>query len=533
MRLSTVLVLLAAAGFSPQHEAVAAGFVTCNAADLGATGRRAESATRSLQRAIDACHAKGGGTAYVPPGEYTTGTLELKDNVTLYLEAGATLFVSQDKAEFPGMRALIHAEGARRIAIRGRGRIDGLARYEWGLPESHDVEIEREQELARRAGVDMRRWLRRGLQALTIVLVRCEDVLVEDVAIENSTLWAMRLWGCNGVVVRGITITSDLEKGANSDGVDIDGSSNVRISDCRITTGDDAIVLKSGTIDWKPPGQTFPVENVTVTNCILSTSSTAFMIGTESYSDFRHVVFSDSVVRRSNKGFGINIQDGATVSDVRVSNVTMDLRRRHWNWWGDAEPIYFVLKKRTPESKLGAIRNVVVHGVTARAQGTSRMLGHAERRIENVTLENVQILMEAEATPDKRASSALRADGVDRLTLRDVDVRWATAEPEPAWTSALELARASEVTLDGVTTRQAPSATAAPAVVLEDVDGATVRDCRALPGTGLFLSIRGAGSRGVRLSGNDFSAARRAYVLEGGAREDAVTAAETFPAGAR
>jgi len=269
--------------------------VTCSAAEFGATGRRADSATRALQRAIDACHAKGGGTAYVPPGDYTTGTLELKDNVTLYLEAGATLFASQDRAEFPGVRALIHADGARRIALRGRGRIDGLARYEWGLPEAHDVEIEREQELARRAGVDMRRWLRRGLQALTVVLVRCRDVLIEDVSIENSTLWAMRLWGCDGVVVRGVTITSDLEKGANSDGIDVDGSSNVRISDCRVTTGDDAIVLKSGTIDWAPHGQTFPVENVTVTNCVLSTSSTAFMIGTESFSDFRHIVFSNSV----------------------------------------------------------------------------------------------------------------------------------------------------------------------------------------------------------------------------------------------
>jgi hypothetical protein len=515
--------LLAAASLAllpaPAH---ATSLVTCSAAEFGATGRRADSATRALQRAIDACHAKGGGTAYVPPGEYTTGTLELKDNVTLYLEAGATLFVSQDPAEFPGMRALVHAEGARRIALRGRGRIDGLARYEWGLPEAHDVEIEREEELARRAGVDMRRWLRRGLQTLTVVLVRCRDVLIEDVTIDDSTLWAMRLWGCDGVVVRGVTITSDLEKGANSDGIDIDGSSNVRVSDCRITTGDDAIVLKSGTIDWEPKGETFPVENVTVTNCVLSTSSTAFMIGTESFSDFRHIVFSDSVVRQSNKGFGINVQDGATVSDVRVSNVTMDLRRRHWNWWGDAELLYFVLKKRTPESKLGAIENVVVRDVTARAQGTSRILGHAERRLVNVTLADVQLVMEPEATPDKRTTAALRVDGVDRLTLRDVDVRWAEAG-EPAWSSALELTRVKELTLDGVVTRQARAGAATPAVVLDQVDGASVRACRALPGTGLFLSVRGASSRGVRLFANDFSEAKRAYAVEGDARDDAVT----------
>jgi len=200
----------------------------------------------------------------------------------------------------------------------------------------------------------------------------------------------------------------------------------------------------------------------------------------------------------------------------------MDLRRRHWNWWGDAELLYFVLKKRTPESKLGAIENVVVRDVTARAQGTSRILGHAERRLENVTLADVQIVMEPESTPDKRATAALRADGVDRLTLRNVDVRWADGDGAPGWTSALELARVDELTLDGVVARQAQAGAAVPAVVLDQVDGASVRACRALPGTGLFLSVRGASSRGVRLFANDFSEAKRAYAVEGGARDDSV-----------
>ena len=109
-------------------------------------------------------------------------------------------------------------------------------------------------------------------------------------------------------------------------------------------------------------------------------------------------------------------------------------------------------------------------------------------------------------------------------------MRWTEDGAEPGWTSALELARSREITLDGVTTRQALSGAETPAVILEDVDGATVRDCRALPGTSLFLSIRGAASRGVHLFGNDFSAAKRAYALEGGAREDAVEATANFPA---
>ena len=334
----------------------------CSVREHGATGVRTQNATAPVQHAIDACHARGGGTVYVPPGEYTTGTLVLKDNVTLWLEAGAVFYLSQDKADFPSERAFVFADGARNIAIRGRGRFDGQARYEWGPPEEQDTEILEEERLAAQAGVDMRRWLRRGFQAMTFVFKRCRDVLVEDVTLVGSTLWNVRLWGCDGVVIRGVTIESDLERAANSDGIDIDGSRNVRISDSRITTGDDAIVLKSGRWRWDGRGESFPTENVVVTNCVLSSSSTAFMIGTESYADFRHIVFSNSVIRDSNKGVGINIQDGATVEDLLVANVTMDLRRRHWNWWGSAEPFYFVLKRRTADSRLGAVRDVVDQG---------------------------------------------------------------------------------------------------------------------------------------------------------------------------
>ena len=205
----------------------------------------------------------------VPPGEYTTGTIVLKDNVTLWLEAGSVLYLSQDPADFPRERAHVFAESARNVAIRGRGRFDGLARYEWGLPEEHDTEISAEEQLAVAAGVDRRRWLRRGLQAMTFVFKRCREVLIEDVTLVGSTLWNVRLWGCDGVVMRGVTIESDLERAANSDGVDVDGSRNVRISGCRITTADDAIVLKTGKWRWDGQGESFPTENVVVTNCVL------------------------------------------------------------------------------------------------------------------------------------------------------------------------------------------------------------------------------------------------------------------------
>jgi hypothetical protein len=104
---------------------------TFDVREYGATGKKADSATAAIQQAVDACFKAGGGTVYVPPGAYTTGTIELKDNVTLRLEAGATLFLTANRDELKGrMRALIYAEGAKNIAVTGKGTIDGQATYE-------------------------------------------------------------------------------------------------------------------------------------------------------------------------------------------------------------------------------------------------------------------------------------------------------------------------------------------------------------------------------------------------------------------
>ena len=94
-----------------------------NVKQYGATGKRDGNSTKAIQAAIDACTAAGGGVVYVPPGEYTTGAVQLKDNVNLYLEAGATLFLSQNRDDFSGrMRSMVNSSGARNIAVTGRAR---------------------------------------------------------------------------------------------------------------------------------------------------------------------------------------------------------------------------------------------------------------------------------------------------------------------------------------------------------------------------------------------------------------------------
>ncbi|HZF63854.1 MAG TPA: glycosyl hydrolase family 28-related protein, partial [Chitinophagaceae bacterium] len=116
---------------------------------FGASGKRTDNATKAFRDALEAAATRGGGVVNVPPGEYTVGTIQLKDNVTLNIEAGATLFLSQLKEDYiEGIRTMIYAENAQNIAVTGRGKLDGLAQYDYAEMRGLDVEITKEIELA-------------------------------------------------------------------------------------------------------------------------------------------------------------------------------------------------------------------------------------------------------------------------------------------------------------------------------------------------------------------------------------------------
>lgn len=484
----------------------------------GATGKRDGNATKAIQAAIDACATAGGGIVYVPPGEYTTGAIELKDNVNLRLEAGATLFLSQNRADFGGRaRSMINSNGAKNIAVTGSGTLDGLAQYEYVDARGKDPEIAQEQEIARLAGLPMKRYYRTGMQTYMFVLNDSTDVRLEGITVIHSPLWNVRLNDCNRVFIRGVHIYSDLDKGVNADGIDIVSTSNVVISDSIIVTADDAIVLKA----QGRGGPAKPVENVTVTNCILTSSSTAMMIGTETQADIHHVVFSNSVIRDSNKAFGINVQDGGTVSDVMFTNITMDSRRRQWNWWGDAETFKFILKKRTPTSKTGAIHDIIVNNVISHARGTSIITGVAGR-LKNITISNLQMFIDPEETPDQRMTDAIRAEGVDDLKIRDVSVSWAEEKTEPKWGSAIYLKDITGLEIDSFAGRQGLKTGAAPVIVLDNVVDGVLRNLRAAEGSGTFLEFRGAGTKDLWVHTSNLKKASRPTAFVDGARAASV-----------
>lgn len=420
--------------------------------DFGATGKKDQLATAMIQQTIDRAAGQGGGTVYFPAGDYTTATIQLKPNVRLFLEAGATVFASNNPNDYNFTRGnfgietnvpvLLYALNADNIAIEGRGTIDGQARHRWSDLEEVDGFIKEETENARRSGIEMKRAYALDPKVCLIYLMNCNDVLVRDVKLLHSPNWTLHIAHSQRVNVDGIYLFSSLDRGVNADGIDIDGCKDVRIANCTVITGDDAICMKT----TNQNGKVESCENVTITNCTLVSTSTALKLGTESHGDFRNIVMTNCTIRNTNRGIGIFVRDGAVVDNVIFSNLVIECNRKHFNWWGDGDPIRFVLLKRKPESKLGQIKNVLVQNVIARGQGTSLIQGHSDRDIENLTIDNLQLVMENESLADKRATHGLRIDRVKGARVSNAVIRFEGKEAK--WQHALALTRSSQIDLD-------------------------------------------------------------------------------------
>jgi polygalacturonase len=287
---------------------VAAGGVV-NARDFGATGDGQTKDTVALQQAFDACAASGGGTVVVPPGVYLTGGIVLGANTTLELEARASLVGSPDIADYPllpavrwegefrpGHRALISAEKADHLAIKGPGAI-------FGPPISLGQ-------------------LRNPRGPPLIELTDCAEVTLDGFTTQYQRLWSIHLLFCRDLIARNLLIRS-VE--ANGDGIDLDSCQDVLIEHCDINTGDDAIALKSGR-GLAALRLSRPTENVVIRDCTLVSSIFAGVaFGTEMSGGIRHVRLEHCLISGRQNGIFIKSRDGrgGAFEDISGENLTI------------------------------------------------------------------------------------------------------------------------------------------------------------------------------------------------------------------
>jgi len=471
-------------------------------------------ATAAIQSAIDACSSAGGGTVYFPAGKYLSGTIFFKSHVSLYLDAGATLLGSKVLDDYPVTisdyrsytdnyteRSLIYAEKVENISILGRGTIDG---------QGASFKDKRTQE----DPYKMRPYLIRVIQS--------KDVTVRDVTIRNSPMWVQHYLACDDVLIDGITVHSN--GAGNNDGIDIDSCHRVRISNCNIYSGDDAIVLKA-TSDRV-------CKDVTVTNCNLRSDCNAFKLGTESNGGFQNIALSNCTIYDTRlAAIALEMVDGGTLERVSINNVVIQnsgaaIFMRLGN---RARP--FLSKgpgggkgtwEREPELArpgMGSFRKVVISNVQAvgiDSVGCS-ITGLPGHPVEDVTLRDIRIKFKgggtadlidrevpenAEGYPEYKMFSTLPAYGfyvrhADDIHFENVELEYGETDQRPAFVFD-DVQNLGLTHIDGMVEEQAPAF-----MVMKGVTGAMVTNCR--PTRPMEVFIQAEGSKHISIMNNAFT----------------------------
>lgn len=444
-----------------------------NILNYGAVASKTVLSTSAIQKTIDECASSGGGMVVVPAGEYLASTLFLRSNVHLKLETGATIFASQDIADYEDVaikhgasdahlvNVLIAVFDCEHVKISGQGRLHGQARREQYV---RDAEFDPEElitgrEIANAAkyGADYRTKYRRAPPSPGLInITNCKDVVIEGIQLIESAFWTLHLQWCDQVYVRGLYITSSAADGVNSDGLDIDGCSRVVVSDCIIDTGDDALCLKT----TGSSGESRPCEDILISNCILRSSSAALKIGTESYADFRRISVSNCVINGANRGITMIIRDGGHVSDVSFSDMIIKTERKATFWWGNGDPIWLITANRTPDSRTGTISRVTFNNITCTGQSGIRFEGFSSV-IEDIRMSNISLLMEQENAIDKRSRHGFHFHNLRDLTLESCKVIWDEQKPESTWEKALNFEQIENLSLNQIKAKTAPGQSSA------------------------------------------------------------------------
>lgn len=309
--------------------------------DLKKYGAKADGktmTTKVIQKAIDQVSSAGGGRVILSGGTFLSGPIELKSGVELHIDADAVLLASPDIKDFPNRTdvrhydtealprrrnaAFIYADEAENIAITGRGKIDCNGLYHicpipddeyhggWPFKRIHPTE----QTLPR-----------------VVFFAGCKFVTVTDVTMEGQPAgWSYWVHDCDFVHFDRCKIFSDM-RFPNNDGIHINCSRDVTVSNCIIEAGDDAVIVRANSRSLK---QSTPCERVVVTNCTLKSWAYAIRLGWANDGHIRNCIFSNLVITHSWLGIGMDFpypgynndygEESSLIEDIIFSNIIMD-----------------------------------------------------------------------------------------------------------------------------------------------------------------------------------------------------------------
>ncbi len=350
-----------------------------NIRDFGAKGDGKTNDTKAIQKTIDKC-AETGGTVYFPDGEFVTGTIILKSNITIHLTTKAVWRGSTDTSlynlgilpkkisSYYPHRVLITAINEQNITITGFGTINGS-----GYADIFQTKI----------GEDPNRPF--GLH-----IIGCKNLVFENFLLTHTGFWGLRVDQCNDLKIKGVRVFN--HSNLNNDGIDIVDCHDVIVSDCKIDASDDALCFKSEAMKG--------VKNVVVTNCLLSSHASAFKFGTASVGGFQNFTVSNCIIKRSQAkemhhveklwegitGIDLLNVDGGITCNILFNNILID---------GSHTPVFIKIGNRHRRRSKPAddiSENIFFNNIIIRNGGdlSSSVTGYPGHPVRNIQFNNVR-----------------------------------------------------------------------------------------------------------------------------------------------
>ncbi len=364
--------------------------------ELGAVNDGKTLNTQILQEAIDRCHEAGGGKVIVSGGTYMTGSLLLKSNVNLYLAADAVLLASPRCEDFPEREnvkhveskllprwrnaCIIFAEESKNISITGNGTIDcNGERYV-------------RKKTGEYTGWDYER-IEANSPPRAVFFTGCQNVKVEDVTVTNLPAgWSFWMHDCDFVTFDKVKILANVNY-PNNDGIHINCSRNVTISNCSIVCGDDCIIVRANSVSLM---ENKVCEKVVVTNCNLTSYSSGIRIGWLNDGVIRNCTFSNLVMTDTTTGISLFLpympldrnnyttadrgREATHIENLSFNNIIMDKTA--------GLPIKIRIDENEEVVKCSAIRNIYFSNVHTSGPEMPMIRGRKNCHVQNVSFCN-------------------------------------------------------------------------------------------------------------------------------------------------
>jgi polygalacturonase len=407
-----------------------------NVTDFGAVGDSVTINTVAIQKAIDQCYHDKGGVVLIRDGVFSSGALFLKEGVQLKIAKGAKLRAVEGLSNYPDLNntriagiemrwpcAFINAIDTKNVKISGEGTIDGSGYYWW---EKYWI---RRDSLLDKIASDLIDWY--VPRPRLILFQNVSDSGIEGVRLRNSAFWTVHICYSQSIKISGIEVYNPVlpagKKAASSDGIDVDSSSDIFISNSSISCDDDCIAVKSGRgSDGLRVNK--PTYNVSITNCLFKAGHGGVSIGTETAGGIKNIWIANCKADgnkapikfkpRPGRGGVIEnivhenweIKNVETVIDYSLREVDGDDYIDEW------QKIKVPFEKATPH-----YRNITIRNVKATKSDKSiSFLGWPLAHIDNLYLENI----------DVNSSKNGRFQYIDNLIMKNVRIKSKNGEME-------------------------------------------------------------------------------------------------------